>query len=120
MAGPLFKKHLIHQCVVQRPTLTQSTSGEPIPTWAAAGTPICRYVQQDERVAMPGVGFLMEQSDLMLFDSSADVREEDRIVTITLRSSGATVDAGPFSIEGAVLRNSTGAHHQSVRLRRIE
>jgi len=56
----------------------------------------------------------------MLFDSSVDVREEDRIITITLRSSGATVDAGPFSIEGAVLRNSTRAHHQSVRLRRVE
>jgi hypothetical protein len=120
MAGPHFLRHLIHRAVVQRRTDARSGSGEPIPTWAAAGTIDCRLVFKNQRVAAPDQGFMMREEYRLLCDQDEDVLEEDRIASVTLKATGASVDAGPFSVEERLLRNSTGPHHLSFKLERVE
>jgi len=120
MASIHFKKHLIHQAIVQRTTPAQSSSGELIDSWATAGTIDCRFVQKSERVADPSAGFPMLNSDMLLCNKGEDVIEEDRIVTITLKADDSGVDAGPFCISSVLGRNSTDAHHMSLQLERVE
>lgn len=120
MADVHFKRHLIHQCTVQRRTDTQNTSGEPIPAWADVGNVRCRFVQKQERIADPSTGFPMLESPILLMDTGEDVIEEDRIVDIIFRSDSSSVDAGPFSIESLLGRNSTKRHHLSLKLERVE
>ena len=120
MANVHFKKHLIHQAIVQRTTPAQSSSGELIDSWATTGTIDCRYVEKAERIASESAGFPMLESHMLLCNSGEDVREEDRIVTITLKADDSSIDAGPFTIESVLKRNSTGAHHISLQLERVE
>jgi len=120
MAGPHFKKHLIHQATIQRTTPVQSGSGELIDAWAAVDTVDCRFVQKEERIASEGVSLQMIQVDLLLMNQGEDILEKDQVIDIVFKSSGASVDAGPFTVESLVGRNSTGSHHLSVRLERVE
>ena len=120
MAGPRFKKHLIHTAAVRRVTLTQSASGAMIESWATAGTIDCRYVQQSHRIADEGAGYPMVADHLLLCNQGEDVVEEDIIANVRFKSSSALVDAGPFSVESFLQRNSTKAHHISIKLERVE
>lgn len=120
MANIHFKKHLIHQCLVQRTTPVQSTSGELIDVWADVGTIDCRFVQKQEAFANESQGFMMMSKDMLLVNNGEDVIEEDRIITITFKSDGSSVDTGPFTVESFLGRNSTGAHHISLMLERVE
>lgn len=120
MANVHFKRHLIHQAVVQRTTPSQSASGELIDSWAVAGTIDLRYVMKTMRIAVEGVGFQMVEQHLAVCNTGEDVKEEDRIATITLKSDGSSVDAGPFSIESVLNRNTDSAHHMSLELERVE
>lgn len=121
MASSHFKRNLIHTCTVERPTAVQSSSGEPIPSWANVSTLTrCRFVQKQERIASEGISLQMQQVDLLLFLPDADVTEEDRISDIATLVGDVVVDAGPFTVESRFGRNSGSAHHISVRLERIE
>jgi hypothetical protein len=120
VANVHFKKHLIHQAIVQRTTQTQSSSGELIDAWAAVGTIDCRYVEKAERIASESAGFPMLESHILLCNSGEDVREEDHIATITLKADDSSVDAGPFSIMAVLKRNTGSAHHISLQLERVE
>ena len=57
---------------------------------------------------------------MLLCNQGEDVREEDRIVTITLKADDSSVDAGPFSIQAVLKRNTGSAHHISLQLERVE
>jgi hypothetical protein len=120
MASSHFKRHLIHRCIIERNTQTQSGSGELIDSWATAGTMDCRYVEKSERIALESVGFMMLEDHQLLCNAGEDVNEEDRITTITLKADDSSIDSGPFSIEEKLIRNTTGAHHISLRLERVE
>lgn len=120
MADVHFKKHLIHRCMIQRRTDVQNSSGELIPTWADVGDVNCRFVQKQERIADPSTGFPMIKEDMLLMDTGEDVIEEDRAVDIIFRSDSSSVDAGPFTIESLLGRNSTRRHHLSLKLERVE
>ena len=120
MADVHFKKHLIHQATVQRKTEAASDTGELIATWATNGTIYCRFIQKSERVAQPGTGFMMAESCRLLCNAGEDVIEEDRITSIILRSDSSSVDAGPFTIEELVQRNTTAGYHLSMGLERVE
>ena len=120
MANVHFKRHLIHQAIVQRTTQSQSSSGELIDSWATAGTIDCRYVEKSERIASEAAGFPMLESHILLCNQGEDVREEDRIATITLKADSSSVDAGPFDVMAVLKRNSTGTHHISLQLERVE
>jgi len=120
MAGPHFKKHLIHTATIRRTTQTQSASGELIDSWSTAGTIDCRYIQQSERIADEGQGYPMVEDHLLLCDTGEDVVEEDRITNVRFAATGILVDSGPFIIESLLGRNSTKAHHMSIKLERVE
>jgi len=120
MANVHFKKHLIHQAIVQRTTPAQSGSGELIDSWATAGTIDCRFVEKSERIANEAAGFPMLDSDMLLCNNGEDVQEEDRIATITLKADSSSVDTGPFSIQAVLKRNTGSAHHMSLQLERVE
>ena len=120
MADTHFKRHLIHSATVQRNTPAASASGEMIDAWADVGTINCRYVEKSERIAAEGLGFMMLESHLLLCDEGEDVREEDQITDIQMRTDGSAVAAGPFSVEALLKRSGTAAHHWSLRLERVE
>lgn len=120
MAGPHFKKHLIHEATVQRKTDGRSSSGELIPSWSDIGTINCRYVEKQERIADEAQGFMMLLQHMLLCNQDEDVIVEDRITNIILRSDGSPVDAGTFTVESLLKRSSTGPHHISLRLERVE
>ena len=120
MAGVHFTKKLIHQCTIQRTTPAQSSTGELIDSWANVGTVDCRYVQKNERIADASSGFPLLRSDMLLLNNGEDVIEEDRVINIVYKSDGSSVDAGPFSIESLLERNTGGAHHISIILERAE
>ena len=120
MADIHFKKTLIHSAMVQRNTPAASASGELIPDWAAVGRINGRFVEQQERIAAEGVGFMMLKQNLYLCDAGEDVQEDDQIVDILWRTDDSVVDAGPFSVESLLKRSSTAAHHWSLRLERVE
>ena len=120
MANIHFQKKLIHRCTVQRNAPVQSSSGELIDAWTDVADANCRYVQKQERIADPGSGFPMLMADMLLMNNDVDVIEEDQIVDIVFRVSGAAVDAGPFRIEGLLQRNTGSSHHISATLERAE
>lgn len=120
MADIHFKRQLLHQCTVQRRTDAQNTGGELIPTWTDVGDVNCRYVEKQERIADEPLGFPMLESPILLMDTGEDVQEEDRVVDIVFKSDGAAVDAGPFTIESVLRRNSNRRHHLSLKLERVE
>lgn len=115
-----FKKHLIHQAAVRRNSPAQSASGELIPSYSTAGTIDLRYVEKQERIADESQGLMMLERHIALVGAGTDVIEEDQIANITLRATGAVVEAGPFSIESVRIRNRGNAHHISLELERIE
>jgi len=114
MAGPHFKRKLIHQAVVQRTTQTQNTQGELIDSWGTVGTIDVRYVQQNMRMADEAAGYPMIVNHLLLCNTGEDITEEDRVTNITFKSTGVSVDT---SVLG---RNTSKAHHISVKLERVE
>lgn len=120
MAGIHFKKKLIHQCTIQRTTPVQSSSGEPLDSWATVGTVDCRYVRKKQRVAQESIGFMTLLEDILLMNDSEDVIEEDRIINIVKKSDGSSVDSGPFTIEALLQRNTSDGHHLSLQLERVE
>lgn len=121
MANIHFQKQLIHICNIERATITRSSSGAEIFTWAvsAADEP-CRYVQRQERIAVEPRSFQMEQVNFILFNNGVDVNVADRIANIRMASDSSVIDAGPFEIEADLERNSTSAHHIRLNLERIE
>jgi len=120
VAGPHFKKHLIHVASIRRTVLTQNAEGELINSWATSGTISCRYVQQAHRMADEAAGYPMVADHMLLCDTGEDVTEEDVVANIKFAVDGTVVDAGPFTIESLLGRNSTAAHHMSVKLQRVE
>ena len=120
MAGPQFKRKLIHTAAVRRVTRTQNTSGELIESWATSGTIDVRYVQQAHRMADEGAGYPMVLNHLALCNTGEDVTEEDRLANIRFKSTSALVDAGPFEINAYLERNTGSAHHISLKLEKIE
>ncbi len=123
MAGIHFKKTLIHICTVQRSTSVQSSTGEPIDSWADVGDVNCRYVQKEMDKALESVSLQEKVKHLMLMNNGEDVDEADRIVDIVRRSDGVTVvDAGPFTVEALLERNAglASGHHISLTLERVE
>jgi len=120
MASTHFKRHLIHSAMVQRNTPTASASGELIPSWADVGRINGRLVEQQERIAAEGVGFMMLKQNLYLCNAGEDVQEDDRVVNILWRTDDSVVDAGPFLVESLLKRSSTAAHHWSLKLERVE
>jgi head-tail adaptor len=114
-----FKATLIHQATVQRTTPSQSASGELVDSWSDAGTIDCRLVQRRERIANEAVGFLMLEEHRLLCNAGEDVTEEDRIADVVLRADDSSVDAGPFSVEEVLTRNTGSAHHMSLKLERV-
>lgn len=121
MADIHFKKNLIHLCTTQRTTPAQSSSGEPIDSWAnnLVDQP-CRFVFEEERIAQESVGFMMLKVPFMLIDSGVDMIEEDRIINITRVEDSSTIDAGPFTIEAVLKRSSTVRHHIRLNLEKVE
>lgn len=120
MAGPHFKKHLIHTMAIQRTTQTQSASGELIDSWATVGTIDVRFVHKVHRIADEGQGYPMIEDHVALCNAGEDVIEEDRGTNIRFKVDGSLVDAGPFTIESLLKRNSTRSHHISLKLERVE
>ncbi len=120
MAGIHFIKTLIHTCTVQRTTPAQSSSGELIDNWADVGNVACRYVQENERPGQIDQGFPLLRTDLLLMNIGEDVQEVDRITDIVFTNGGASVDPGPFFIEGLLERNTGQGHHISISLERAE
>ena len=121
MASIHFQKTLIHRCDIQRKVDVQSGSGELIPTWTSIDTQRpCRYVEKLERIAQESLGFPMVLEHLLLMDSGEDVQVDDRIVNIVQDDCTTPVDAGPFTIEQLLIRRTTGAHHLSMELERVE
>jgi len=120
MAGIHFKNKLIHQAVVQRTTQSQATDGELIDSWASAGTIDVRFVHKSDRIADEGQGFPMVEDHMALCNAGEDVTEKDRLASITLKADGSSVDAGPFTIESLLRRNTRSAHHISLKLERVE
>lgn len=120
MAGVNFKRHLIHQCTVERPTYSQDSGGALIPTWSEVDTIDCRYIEKRERIADENKGFMMLEEHRLLCNYGEDIQEADRIKDITLKADDSTVDAGPFTVEEMLARNSSGPHHLSFKLERVE
>lgn len=58
--------------------------------------------------------------DMLLVNEGEDVIEEDRIINIIRKSDSSTVDAGPFTIEALLKRNTSSPHHISLQLERVE
>ena len=119
MANIHFKKHLIHTCVVQRNTPTQSATGELIPDWADVDTIDCRFIAKTERIASESAGFPMAQTYKLLVNTGEDVDVDDIIRNIRWKSSDTLVDEGTFRIEAVLNRNSTKAHHTSLSLEKV-
>lgn len=120
MASIHFQKQLIHICDIERATITRSASGEEVFTWAVStADEACRYVQRQERIAVESRSLQMEQVQFVLFNNGVDVQVEDQISNIRF-TDGTLVDSGPFTIEGDLERNSTGAHHIRINVERIE
>ena len=124
MAGPHFKRKLIHRCTIQRNTPSQSSTGELIPSWAGIGTIDCRFVEKAERVANEAAGFPMLKSWLLLIADTAtslneNVAVDDRVVDVVWKADGSTVNAGPFTIESLLRRNTRSAHHYSLQLEKV-
>lgn len=120
MAGPHFKKHLIHTAAIRRVTRTQNNEGELIESWSTSGTIYCRYVQKTHRMADEGAGYPMIKEHMLLCNQGEDVTTEDRVGNIRWRTSGALVDAGPFDIDSLLERNTSGAHHISIQMEKVE
>lgn len=120
MAGIHFQKKLVHQCTVQRSTETQTSTGSIERAWAGVDDVNCRFVQKQERDADEPQAFVTWQGDLVLMNSGEDVRIEDRLVDIVWRSDGSGVDAGPFSIEAVLERNTRQGHHLSLQVERVD
>ena len=120
MAGIHFKRQLIHAADVLETTPVQSTSGELIDAWTTARSINCRLVQKQESIALESLSFQMREVPRLLCNAGEDVVEEDRIANVTLRSDSSVIDAGPFQINEVLTRSSTGNHHMSLRLERIE
>jgi hypothetical protein len=119
MANVHMRKHFIHTADVRRATITQSTSGEPILTWATASSIVGRLVQRNERIANESQSLQMQLVHRFLCNQDVDVTEEDRIANVVETSSGASINPGPFEIHEQLLRNSTAQHHLSLRLELI-
>ena len=125
MAGPQFKRKLIHQCTVERNTPSQSTTGELTPSWAGIGTLDCRFVEKTERIANEAVGYPMLKTYLLLLADTEtsldeDVAVDDRVTDVVWKVDGSSVDAGPFAIESLLRRNTGGTHHYSLQLERVK
>jgi len=120
MAGPHFKKHLIHTAAVRRATQSQNAIGEMVNAWATSGTIDCRFVHKSHRIADEASGYPMVEDHMLLCNAGEDVIAEDRIANVRWASDGTVVDAGPFEIESLLDRRSTAAHHISIKLQRIE
>lgn len=125
MASSHFKRKLIHQATVQRNTSSQSSTGEPIPSWAGIGTITCRFVEKTEWVANEAAGFPVLSTYLLLLADTEtslaeDVAVDDRVTDVVWGVDGSSVDAGPFAIESLLRRNTGSAHHYSLQLERVK
>lgn len=121
MAGDLFKSLMVHTCTVERIAAEPLDSiGYPTPVWAVEGTINCRFIEKQEKRAVPGGGFVMVETILMLMDSAEDVLVEDRITDVVWRDDGTVVNAGPFTIEAVLPRNTFVPHHKSLHLERVD
>lgn len=121
MASDLFRSLLIHQATVQRiSSEPQDSIGEPEPVWADNEIVDCRFIEKRESIANESVGFLMQEIFLMLVDTGTDVLVDDRITDVTTKSTGASVDTGPFLIHAVLQRNTRVGHHISLNLEKIE
>ncbi len=115
------KRHLIHTCVIERGSESFATyTGEPTLTYTSQGSFVCRYVEDQERIANESVGLPMLEAPFVMLINGVDIREEDRVRSITLTRSGSSVEVGPLTVEELYKRNSTGPHHIYAKLERIE
>ena len=115
------RRHLIHNCVIERGSATRSTtSGEVAYVYTSQGSFDCRYVERNERIADEGAALQMMEETRLMLPNGTDIQEQDRVTDITLKSSGSAIEPGPMYVEELIKRNSTGPHHIWVKLERIE
>ena len=106
---------MVHRAQVERNTTTaQDRFGQPAaPTWTAQETLPCRGWTTRRQAVRDGQKSVVLHDLKAAFPLSADVREGDRLTSITDRL-GAVVYAGPLMVE-EIVRRST---HREVRLER--
>ncbi len=123
MAGIQFQRHLIHQAIIERDSgagTVQDSFGGIVETFSPVGTVDCRFISKMQRIADESIGLVMVGFNKLLLNTGEDVQVNDQVRTITLKSTGGTVDAGPYMINAVLDRNSTKQHHTALELEKID
>lgn len=123
MATRRFRAHMIHYAMLERPATSRSSTGAKVDAWSTVGTLTCRYVQDVQTPADRQAGQPKLYDHYLLTDAGTGlgtaIRTTDRIGPVFF-ASGGTVDAGPFSIDAVLGRNTSGAHHIRVDMRKVK
>lgn len=117
-----FRRTLIHACVIQAFTTSQLATGELSKTWAASGTAdYCRFVSKEERFANETKGLQIATKYGMLFPETVTINNKDRVTTITLRRTGASVSADTWEVLEVLPRDDNrGVRHIYCSLERVK
>lgn len=106
---------MVHRASLQRNTTTDTDRfGQPAaPSWSTVETVACRAWNTRRDAVRDGAKVVTVQSLRAAFPSSADVREGDRLASITDRR-GTVLHAGPLQVEQIVWQPT----HLEVHLER--
>lgn len=117
-----FRRALIHSCIIQSFTTSQLGTGELSKTWAASGTAeYCRFVSKRERYANETKGAQIVTEYGMLFPEDTAVINQNRITTITLRRTGASLSTDTWQILEVLPRSDNrGNRHVYCALERVK
>ena len=117
--SPGFRNILIHTCTVQRPTEAQSTSGEPIQTFAEQATEVeCRLVMRLERYAAEDASRERTHEHVLLVRPTADIETGDRVTDFAW-ADGTAYNVGTYDVINVLRRNTRTAHHISCELEKV-
>jgi hypothetical protein len=124
-AAAAFNRKLIHLCDIRDNSTEpppQGPSGAPIPDWdtqPVTATEACRFVEKDERLADERAGFPRKKEHLLLLKSDTVIQETSKVTNIRF-ADGTPVNDAVWIVEDLLPRNTSGPHHVSVKLERVD
>lgn len=114
---------LIHTCNIEEFSGSALPTGEIQKTWSvkSGGSCVpCRYVRNVETWADEEDGLQRALRDKVFLKSDVTIASQDRITNVILKSSGGTVDAGPFKILATLNRNAARLRHITLEVEKID
>lgn len=115
---------LLYRCTIRPRSTTADALGEELASWPAAGdiTAVpCLLQEAGEKIVREDQAQVVIVSRFKLFLTVGQaIAKEDRVLDVE-DQAGATIHAGPFTVQNILARRTPAAgHHQTVELKLLE